>query len=135
MIFIDSNIWCYYFNKNAKEHGKVSSYLDKILTKEEIVMNNLIIMEISHYLIKNLGSIIGKEKVEQMLSFPFIIDDFSYDQLIESINILSRYTQTGIGGRDATILSTMKKFGIKKLLTHDASFKKLEFIEVIDPTS
>ncbi len=134
MIFIDSNIWCYYFNKSTKEHKKVSAHIDGILGKNEIVLNTLVVMEVAHFLIKNLGSVIGQEKVEKMLSFPFIIEDFSYEELLESVKLLSTYTQTGIGGRDATILATMKKWKIKDLLTHDSSFKKINLVNVIDPT-
>ena len=47
--------------------------------------------------------------------------------------MLSRYSHTGIGGRDATILATMKKFNVKQLVTHDKAFKKIDFIQVIDP--
>lgn len=133
MLFIDSNIWCYYFDESSKEHMAVSTYLDSILDKKQIVMNNLVVMEISHYLIKNLGSVKGKEKAREMLEFPFIIQDFDYYLLLNSIELLSHYTHTGIGGRDATILATMKKLGIKQLLTHDKAFKKIDFIEVIDP--
>ncbi|MBI2498941.1 type II toxin-antitoxin system VapC family toxin [Candidatus Woesearchaeota archaeon] len=133
MLFIDSNIWCYYFDESSKEHIVVSKYIEKILDKEEIVINNLIIIELSHYLIKNLGSIKGQEKIKKLLAFPFIIEDFNYDLLITSIDLLAQYNHTGIGGRDATILATMKRLDIKKLLTHDKSFKKIDFIEVIDP--
>ena len=107
--------------------------MDSILTKKEIVMNNLVVMELSHYLIKNIGPIKGKEKIKKFLEFPFVIEDFDYELLLESIELLSRYSHTGIGGRDATILATMKKQGIKQLLTHDKAFRKVDFIEVIDP--
>ncbi len=133
MIFIDSNIWCYYFDSSAKEHNSVASYIDNVIDKTEIAMNSLIIMEISHYLIKNLGPIKGKEKIEKILSFPFLIIDFDYNMLISSITMLAKYSHSGIGGRDATILAAMAKLGIKKLVTHDSSFKSIDFIEVIDP--
>ena len=133
MLFIDSNIWCYYFDESSKEHKTISAYMDSILIKKEIVMNNLVVMELSHYLIKNIGPVKGKEKIRKFLEFPFIIEDFDYELLLESIEILSRYSHTGIGGRDATILATMKKLGIKQLLTHDRTFTKIDFIEVVDP--
>ena len=133
MIFIDSNIWCYYFDKTSEEHWKVSHYIETILNKNGIVMNYFIIMELAHYLVKNLGPIHGKEKIDGFLRFPFIIGDFDYELLALSIDMLTQYSHFGIGGRDATILATMKKFKIKKLLTHDKAFKKVDFIEAIDP--
>lgn len=133
MLFIDSNIWCYYFDKSSEEHPRVSHYIETILNKKEIVMNYFIIMELAHYLIKNLGPIKGKEKIDGFLRFAFIIGDFDYELLVASIDMLTRYSHFGIGGRDATILATMEKFKIKKLLTHDKAFKKVDFVEVIDP--
>ncbi|MBI2672228.1 type II toxin-antitoxin system VapC family toxin [Candidatus Woesearchaeota archaeon] len=133
MIFVDSNIWCYFFDESAKEHKAAVNFLIKILEKEKIIMNTLIIMEISHYLIKNLGPIKGQEKIKRFLEFPFVIEDFNYEMLLDSISSLVSYSHTGIGGRDASILATMKKLNIKKIITHDKDFKKIDFIEIIDP--
>lgn len=133
MIFTDSNIWCYYFDRSAEEHEVVSRALEETLQKEDLAMNTVVLMEISHYLIKNLGAVKGKNKVEELLGFPFRVADFDENQFRNSVEILSQYTHTGIGGRDATILATMKKLDIKKLLTHDQSFKPIDFIEVVDP--
>ena len=52
---------------------------------------------------------------------------------LDSVSYLSRYSHTGIGGRDASILATMKKSNIKKIITHDKDFKKIDFVEIIDP--
>jgi uncharacterized protein len=133
MIFIDSNIWCYYFDNSAKEHGMVAEYIESIVKKEKIVMNNLVVMELAHYLIKNLGVVKGKEKISDMLGFPFLVVDFDYELLLKSVDMLAEYTHTGIGGRDASILATMKNLNIKKIITHDKAFKKIDFVEVIDP--
>lgn len=133
MIFIDSNIWCYYFNESSKEHNKVVNFIESIMDEESIVMNNVVGLEVAHFLIKNLGAIQGKEKINAMLEYPFIIDDLDYDTLLDSIDTLAKYTHTGIGGRDASIITTMRKKGIKKLVTHDQDFKKIDSIEVIDP--
>ena len=132
-VLIDTNIWCYYFDSKAPEHQKVSTYLDDLLGRESIVINTVILMEIAHFLVKNIGAVRGKEKIEKFLSYPLIIIDFDYEIALESLEMLYKYNYTGIGGRDSTILATMKKQGIKKLITHDESFKKIEWIEFIDP--
>ena len=133
MIFVDSNIWCYYFDGSVREHTSVATFLDSALGTKEIALNTLVIMEISHYLIKNLGPLRGKEKIDTLLTFPFIIQDFDYALLRESVEMLAKYSHSGIGGRDATILAAMKMLGIKRLITHDQAFRKIDFIEVIDP--
>lgn len=133
MIFVDSNIWCYYFDKSLPEHLKVAKKIDALIRKEKIALNTVIVMEISHYLIKNLGPIKGKKKIEVFLSFPLEIEDFNYSEMRKSVDLLSEYSYTGIGGRDAAILASMKEKNIKKLLTHDKAFSKIDFVEVVDP--
>ena len=133
MIFIDTNIWCYFFDESSKEHKKVSALIEKILNKEQILINTVIIMEISHYLIKNLGPVVGMEKIETFLEFPLVIDDLDYSAAQASIRLLHKYSHEGIGGRDATILATMKNKNIKEIATHDASFRSIDWLKIIDP--
>ena len=71
MIFIDSNIWCYYFDMSAGEHEIVSKRLEEAL-KREVLMNTVVVMEVAHYLIKNLGSE-GERKMDVFLSYPIEI--------------------------------------------------------------
>ncbi|MBI2233180.1 MAG: type II toxin-antitoxin system VapC family toxin [Candidatus Aenigmarchaeota archaeon] len=135
MIFVDTNIWCYFFDKSSKENKQASQYIEKALKKEEILINTAIIMEISHFLVKNLGPVNGKKKIEVFLEFPLQIDNFDYSAAKTAISMLCEYSHGGIGGRDATILATMKKSGCKKLVTHDNCFKNIEWLDVIDPVN
>ncbi len=89
-------------------------------------------MEVAHYLIKNLG-VQGKKKMDVFLSFHMKVVDFDQYLAKRSIELLAKFSQTGIGGRDATILAAMEELGIKKLMTHDRAFKRVDSIEVIDP--
>jgi predicted nucleic acid-binding protein len=90
-------------------------------------------MEVAHYLIKNLGSDEGKSKMDVFLSYPMEIMDLDQYLARKSVEYLAKYSQTGIGGRDATILASMEELEIKKLMTHDRAFRRLDFIEVVDP--
>jgi len=131
LIFIDSNIWCYYFDRSALEHDIVSEKLEQALD-EGVAINTVIEMEVAHYLIKNLG-VQGKKKMDVFLSFHMQVVDFDQKLAKRSIELLAKFSQTGIGGRDATILAAMEELGIKKLMTHDRAFKRIDSIEVIDP--
>ncbi len=90
-------------------------------------------MELSHFLIKNLGPIQGGEKLGTFLGYPLIIEDLDYAMMLESIEQLKRYSHLGIGGRDATILAFMKRSSSKKIMTHDSALKKVDWLEVSDP--
>jgi len=133
LIFVDSNIWCYYFDRSAQEHEAVSERLEQIL-ENGVAINTVVAMEVAHYLIKSLGSD-GKRKTDIFLSYPMEIIDFDQNIARKSVEYLAKYSQTGIGGRDATVLASMEELGTKRLMTHDRAFKRLDFIEVVDPIS
>ncbi len=135
ILTIDTNIWAYYFTQDVPEHKYVEKALDKIIRseKEQIAVNTVIVMELAHFLVKNLGPIQAKEKLDIFLSFPFTVGDLDYSNVLDSIEELKRYSHLGIGGRDATVLAFMRKGGMKKIMTHDAALKKIDWLEVIDP--
>jgi len=133
ILTIDTNIFAYYFDKNAPEHRYVEKPLEEALRSEQIVINTIIVMEVAHFLLKNLGPLLGKEKMDIFLSFPLTIVDFDYRSLLESIEELRRYSHLDIGGRDATILAFMKRSGFKRIMTHDKALKKVEWLEAFDP--
>jgi len=60
VLIIDSNMWAYYFDKDAPEHPFVADRIDKALSSEKIVMNTVIIIEVAHFLVRSLGPVIGK---------------------------------------------------------------------------
>ncbi|MEM3043974.1 MAG: type II toxin-antitoxin system VapC family toxin [Candidatus Bathyarchaeia archaeon] len=133
MLIIDSNIWAYYFDRDALEHKFVVDMVEKALTTGEIAINTVIIVEVAHFLIKNLGALTGMEKVDLFLSFPFTVVDLTYDLTLKAIEYLTRYFHLGIGGRDATILATMEMLGLNRIMTHDKAFKKVDWLKVMDP--
>lgn len=96
-------------------------------------MNTVIVMELSHFLVKNLGPIQGGEKLGIFLNYQLMIEDLDYSMMLESVEQLKRYSHLGIGGRDATILALMKRLSTKKIMTHDAALKKVDWLEIIDP--
>ncbi len=131
LTFIDSNIWCYYFDESAEEHEAVSEKLEAML-EENVAINTVVVMEVAHYLIKNLGSE-GTRKMEVFLSYPMKVVDLDQYLTRRSVEYLARYSHTGIGGRDATILASMDEIQAMRLMTHDRAFKRIASIEVIDP--
>jgi predicted nucleic acid-binding protein len=82
-----------------------------------------------------LGPIQGGEKLGTFLSYPLIIENLDHAMMLESIEQLKRYSHLGIGGRDATILAFMKGLSTKKIMTHDAALKKVDWLEISDPIS
>jgi len=50
-----------------------------------------------------------------------------------SVRILAEYSRIGLGARDATILASMKRANLRRIMTHDSIFKQIKTISVIDP--
>ncbi|MDV3278440.1 MAG: hypothetical protein LYZ69_08260 [Nitrososphaerales archaeon] len=90
-------------------------------------------MEVAHFLIRNLGPVKGQSKVAEFLGFPMVVADFDYGTLLDSVGELAMNSHFGVGGRDATLLASMKKFGWKRIMTHDSALKKIDWLDVQDP--
>ncbi len=133
MLMIDSDIWAYFFDRNVPEHDKVKGPVKEAIGKGEVLMTTVIQMELAHYLIKRLGPIIGGEKLDVLLNYPFKLDILDKELVLRTQEVLQRYYHLGIGARDASIIASMKRNEIERLITHDSAFKKIEGIEVIDP--
>lgn len=132
MIMIDSNIWAYYLDADAPEHKSVVPAVRKSL-REGVLINTVVVMEVAHFLVKNLGSVLGKEKLDTFLSFPMQVDELTLDLAREAADELSKYSHLGVGGRDATLLASMRGKEVTKLMTHDEALKRVPDIETFDP--
>jgi uncharacterized protein len=135
ILTVDTSIWAYYFDRDCPEHKRVVTPVERALKSDTVAINTIIIMELAHFLIKNLGPVSGGEKLALFLRFPLVISDVDYRSVLESIEMLKRYSHLGIGGRDATILAMMYKAGEKKIMTHDEALKKIDWLEANDPVS
>ena len=135
ILIIDTNIWAYYFDRDCPGHASVVGPVEEALKSEQIATSTIIIMEVAHFLVKNLGPVTGAEKLGLFLRFPLLMSDFDYRSSLDAIEMLKRYSHLGIGGRDATILALMGRAKITKIMTHDEALKKVDWLEALDPVS
>ncbi len=134
-IIVDTNIWAYYFDRDSPEHESVVGPLESALRSEQVAVNTIIIMELAHFLVKNLGPVEGGEKLGLFLRFPLSVSDFDYRSSLDAVEMLKRYSHLGVGGRDSTILALMSRAGAKRIMTHDESLKKVDWLEAVDPVA
>ena len=131
LIYIDANYWIYWFDERLPEHNSVNGAMQNAI-REGVVVNTVTLMEVAHYL-RSLPTRILNEKIKMITSLSTLtLVDFTSSILLSSINFLSTYSQSGLGGRDCVILATMKAMNSRELLTHDRAFKKVNGIKVID---
>lgn len=133
VVFIDSNYWIYLFDKTCDEHAHVVDHFKGLYDSASLALNTVVMIEVMHYLVKRLGPTVAKEKWQVFSSIDFVIGNLEFEQLDPIFEVLSKFSHTGIGGRDATILSFMEEQNITKLCTHDKAFTKIPNIEIIDP--
>ena len=138
MLFIDSNIWCYYFDQRLPEYVSVRDVMREIIKSEEIACNTVIVMELAHYLVRHFTEKNARKKIETFINLTNIdIADFNRQALTQTVETLLAHAYTeGLGGRDATIIASMKLQNIKKIVSHDDIFRRLANkleLEVIDP--
>ena len=138
MIFVDSNMWCYYFDQRLPEHEHVREPMRKIIKSEEIACNTIIIMEVAHYIVRHFTENAARKKIDSFINLRNMkITDFNRQTMTVTLEKLIEYAYTdGLGGRDATVIATIQSLNIKKIISHDDIFKRLAnklTLEVIDP--
>ena len=134
MLAIDSNIWAYSMDSTTTEHRRAARAVDRAL-EGDVLVNTVIQIEVAHYLVKRLGAVAGKEAADLFLTFPLTVDGLDPALLRDALRLLARYSDVGIGGRDASLLASMEKHGIARILTHDATFRRVDWVEVVDPVA
>jgi predicted nucleic acid-binding protein len=138
MIFVDSNVWCYYFDKRLSEHKSVVEFMRKIVISEQIVCNTIVVMEVAHYLVRHFTKDVACRKIEHFVNLRnMIIVDCNRQIMLQTLEDLLEYAYThGLGGRDATIIATIKSLDAKKIVSHNDIFNRLANrlkLEVLDP--
>ena len=135
MLTIDTDIWAYYLDGQSPFHARAAPPVEDAPKSQQIAINTVMVMEVSHFLVKNLGPIQGAEKLATFLGFPFSVFDLDYRGALDSVEMLKRYSHVGIGGRDATILAMMRRLKMKRIMTHDGALKKVDWLEAVDPAA
>ena len=138
MIFIDTNIWCYYFDQRLPEHKHVREPIRNIIKSEDLACNTIIAMEVAHYLVRHFTETDARKKIDHFINLRNMkIIDFNRSIMTEALEKLVEYAYTeGLGGRDATVIATLKSLNLKKIISHDDIFKRLATkleLQVTDP--
>jgi predicted nucleic acid-binding protein len=131
-------MWCYYFDQRLPEHEHVRESIREIIKSEEIACNTIIVVEVAHYLVRHFPAKAARKKIDYFINLRNLkIADFNKQIMTETLENLIKHAYTdGLGGRDATVIATLKSLHINKIISHDNIFKRLATklaLEVIDP--
>jgi len=136
MYCIDANVWIYYFDDALGEHSAVREPMENALRSEPIFTTTVLQMEVVHYLTNQLAD--SGETVNRFLRLSNVTTaDLTESDVAVGANILATHPQSGIGGRDATVLAAMDRHDVSRLGTHDEGLKplgdRLDWLTVTDP--
>lgn len=136
MYCLDANIWVYYLDADLPEHVDVAPQVNALLTSEPLFTTTVLQMEVVHYLANTLAESGGV--VDEFLTLPdTTVADMTTADVEAAADLLHEYPNTGIGGRDATVLAAMERYEIERLWTHDGAFGEVATevgLAVHDPT-
>ena len=136
MYCLDANVWVYYLDADLPEHEDVAPQVDALLATEPLFTTTVLQMEVVHYLANTLAE--SESTVAEFLSLPdTTVADLATADVETGADILHDHPNAGIGGRDATVLAAMDRYGIERLWTHDGAFAEVTGEEghaVHDPT-
>ncbi len=145
MITIDSQIWIYYWDINAKEHNNIKNWLNGtnkngILFKENIILSVIIPIEVGNHLFKltDITEDFAKNTIEDLIlslisSENCQLIDIDAILFVDVIQKMKKYSPLGIGGRDTIILATMDRLKVSTIATHDKNILTLKSYRRIDP--
>jgi len=130
-VYVDSNYWIYWMDSRHPEHPHVSKAM-RAAIKEGILLNLTSLLEVAHYF-RGLGEAQLSSTMDKLRNLTTLnLAELDTATAEEALSILGRYSEIGIGGRDAVVLATMQLHGVKRILTHDRDFRKVKGIRVID---
>ena len=136
MLSIDSQIWIYFFDPNAKENTNVQKWFKEIMETEVVLLSTIIPLEVSHnlYAIPNLDKFSTENLIlkwvtqENILFVP--VDN---DVMLLELEILKSNRSKGVGGRDCLILASMLAKDVETIVTHDKNLLRITSLHRIDP--
>ena len=131
MIFVDTNIWIYYFDRRFPEHEWVVAPLERAI-RSAVGSNTVVLMEVAHY----FGGLPEDEfwdRINYLTGLATMeVVDLDYNLMMRSFELLEENSKAGIGGRDSTILAAMERLNTRDLMTHDKTFRRVPSIRVRD---
>lgn len=135
---LDANVWIYYFDETLPEHNAVSSAVRPILESDSLFTTTVLQMEVIHYFKTQLQN--DSDLIERFLSISdTVVAELPVEDVYQASDLLKEHPETGIGGRDATVLAAMERYEVSELWTHDTGLKRaaeqIEWLTVRDPVS
>lgn len=127
MVFVDSNVWISYLNKEDKFHARALRALAKIRATTTIFVSSGIVYETINYLFKLRGKRIAEDCLNFFLTAPQIeIVLPSYETWVRAIET---FRKNEMSLTDAQIVACMEEKQEHELYSFDRHFDSVQGIE------
>lgn len=138
MCCLDASVWVYFQDAELPEHDPVRGPVADLLRSAPLFTTTVLQMEVVHYLHTRLED--GEEPVEIFLTMADVaVAELTRADVARAADLLADHGDTGIGGRDATVLAAMERHDVTRLWTHDAALgrmaDRLDWLDVNDPVT
>ena len=132
-IFIDSNIFINFFNKNFEFFKQAREIFENLGINGQIgIITPYVINELHYFFLKRNGQKIAFEICKDILNMKRIsLMDLKLDSS-DVLNTVSIANKHNLKTFDAYHAFYCKKLGIKKIATFDEDFKKVPGLKIID---
>lgn len=136
MYCLDANIWIYFLDAELDEHETVREPVSSLVADQPLFTTTVLQMEVVHYLRKQLAD--SQAAVDRFLHIEDTVTaDLTQRDVALAADLLETFHDTGIGGRDATVIAAMERHDVSILWTHDTGLKRLDnrldWLTVSDP--
>src|SRR6056297_3275816 len=106
MVCLDANIWIYYLDSELDEHAAVSQPVSALLETQPLFTTTVLQMEVVHYLQNQLVD--SQPAIDRFLHLEDTqVAELAQEDIVTATALLQDHANTGIGGRDATVLAAM----------------------------
>ena len=138
MLCVDTNVWIYYLDAKTPEHDEAREDLRRVLRDSDrgILINTVVQLEVVHHLVKRKREWDGS--AEAILSLEAThVEPVTAKTVGDARELLEDHHETGIGGRDASLVASMDENGVSEIWSHDEGLKRLGerlgWLDVYDP--
>ncbi len=127
-IFLDTNFIVNLILKT--EFTEKAKAIIEAYTEEELI-TSITVVEETLFVLKMITRKSNKEVAEKVLDFLYGLDVDVLETLPlrDFLHVFQTYNLL----HDALIAATCKHYGIRKIATFDEDFKRVEFLEVVEP--
>lgn len=136
MVCLDANVWIYFLDGDLDEHASVRAPVERVLREQPVFTTTVLQMEVVHYLSNQLAE--SERAIDRFLALEDVtVGELTATDVERAADLLGDHPETGIGGRDATVVAAMERHDVSRLWTHDEGLcrlgERVDWLDVTDP--